>query len=170
MRKIIYNAQTTLNNRIATQNGDFWEPFPWGDTEQAFANKLYAGTDTWVLTRTMFEAIVPWWETVAQGNVPEDVEAVSETYVEFANLLAGMRKIAISRTMTDADGREVIGEDIAPQLQSLREEPGSEGARSSSDTKCSAPPADLGDTARRGSTPCPSIWSCPVTESKIPEK
>ena len=126
MRKIIYNAQTTLNNRIATQNGDFWEPFPWGDTEQAFANKLYAGTDTWVLTRTMFEAIVPWWETVAQGNVPEDVEAVSETYVEFANLLAGMRKIAISRTLTDADGREVISGDIAPQLQALKEEPGSD--------------------------------------------
>ncbi len=59
MRKIIFNAQTTLNNRIANQDGVFWEPFPWSDTEQAFANDIYAGTDTWVLTRPMFEAIVP---------------------------------------------------------------------------------------------------------------
>lgn len=59
MRKIIYNAQTTLNNRIANQDGVFWEPFPWGETEQAFANQLYAGTDTWVMSRKMLLVIHP---------------------------------------------------------------------------------------------------------------
>jgi dihydrofolate reductase len=124
MRKIIYNAQTTLNNRIATQEGVFWEPFPWGDTEQAFANQLYAGTDTWVLTRKMFEAIVPWWDTVAQGDIPDDVPALSEADLEFARLFSGIKKIAISRTMSPDDGQEVISGDIVPQLQSLKEQPG----------------------------------------------
>jgi dihydrofolate reductase len=102
----------------------FWEPFPWGDTEQAFTNEFYAGTDTWVLTRKMFEVIVPWWDTVARGDIPEDVPALSPVDLEFARLFAGIKKIAISRTMTASDGQEVISGDIAPQLQALKERPG----------------------------------------------
>ncbi|HYI34093.1 MAG TPA: dihydrofolate reductase family protein [Glaciibacter sp.] len=124
MRKIIYNAQTTLNNRIANQDGVFWEPFPWGETEQAFANQLYAGTDTWVLSRKMFEAIVPWWDTVAQGNIPDDVPALTDADLEFARLFSGIKKIAISRTMSPDDDQEVISGDIVPQLQALKEQPG----------------------------------------------
>ncbi|HYI33646.1 MAG TPA: dihydrofolate reductase family protein [Glaciibacter sp.] len=124
MRKLIYNAQTTLNNRIANQDGVFWEPFPWGETEQAFANQLYAGTDTWVMSRKMFEAIVPWWDTVAQGSVPEDVPALTDADLEFARLFSGSKKIAISRTMTPNDDQDVISGDIVPQLQALKEQPG----------------------------------------------
>jgi len=124
MRKLIYNAQTTLNNRIANQDGVFWEPFPWGETEQAFANQLYAGTDTWVLSRKMFEAIVPWWDTVAQGNIPDDVPALTDADLEFARLFSGIKKIAISRTMSPDDDQEVISGDIVPQLQALKEQPG----------------------------------------------
>jgi dihydrofolate reductase len=124
MRKIIYNAQTTLNNRIANQDGVFWEPFPWGETEQAFTNRLYTGTDTWVMSRKMFEAIVPWWDAVAQGDIPDDVPALTAADLEFARIFSGIRKIAISRTMTPEDGQEVISGDVVPQLQALKEEPG----------------------------------------------
>lgn len=124
MRKLIYNAQTTLNNHIANQDGGFWEPFPWGDTEQAFTNTFYAGIDTWVLSRKVFEVIVPWWTTVAEGSIPEDVPAVSEVDREFAQLLAGSRKIAISRTLLPSVDREVISGDIARRLQDLKEQPG----------------------------------------------
>lgn len=124
MRKIIYNAQTTLNNRIANQDGAFWEPFPWGDTEQAFTNEFYAGTDTWVLTRKMFEAIVPWWDTVAEGNIPDDVATLSSVDLEFARLFSGIKKIAISRTMTPSESQEVMSGDIVPQLQALKQQPG----------------------------------------------
>ena len=126
MRKLIYNAQTTLNNRIADPDGAFWEPFPWGDAEQAFTNRFYAGVDTWVLTRKVFEVIVPWWTTVAEGNVPDDVPAVSAVDREFAGLLAASRKIAISRTMGPAPDREVISGDIATELQRLKEESGTD--------------------------------------------
>jgi dihydrofolate reductase len=126
MRKLIYNAQTTLNNRIANESGTFWEPFPWGDTEQAFTNKIYAGTDTWVLTRKMFEVIVPWWDIVAHGNVPEDVPAVSPVDMEFARIFAGIKKIAISRTMTATSDQEVLNGDLVPQLQALKERPGAD--------------------------------------------
>lgn len=124
MRKLIYNAQTTLNNHIANQDGTSWEPFPWGDTEQAFANRFYAGIDTWVLSRKVFEVIVPWWTTVAEGRVPQDAPAVSAVDREFAALLAANRKIAISRTMRPADDREVISGDLARELQRLKDEPG----------------------------------------------
>jgi dihydrofolate reductase len=124
VRKLIYNAQTTLNNHIANQDGAFWEPFPWGDTEQAFTNRFYAGIDTWVLTRKIFVVIVPWWTTVAQGNIPEDVPAVSDVDRAFARLLAGSRKIAISRTLTPTADREVIRGDIAGELQRLKEHDG----------------------------------------------
>lgn len=126
MRKVIFNAQTTLNNRIADGDGQFWQPFPWGDTEQAFTNAVYRGVDTWVMTRKVFEVIVPWWSLVAAGEIPDDVPAVSDVDLEFARILAGTEKIAISRTMTpDADQRVFSG-DIAAQLQALKNEPGSD--------------------------------------------
>lgn len=124
MRKMIFNAQTTLNNRIANPAGEFWEPFPWGDTEQAFTNGIYAETDTWVLTRKMFEVIVPWWTTVAAGEIPDDVPAVSAVDLEFARLLAASERIAISNTMTPTKEQRVFSGDIAAQLQQLKEEPG----------------------------------------------
>ena len=126
MRKLIFNAQTTLNNRIANDEGQFWDPFPWGDTEQAFTNAIYRTTDTWVMTRKVFEVIVPWWTLVAEGEVPDDVPAVSEVDQEFARIFAGTKKIAISNTMTPSPDQLILSGDIAAQLQSLKEEPGSD--------------------------------------------
>jgi dihydrofolate reductase len=120
MRKLVVHMQTTLDNRIANDQGVFWEPFPWGQVEQAYINDHYARADAWVMSRPIYEAVVPWWETVARGEVPGDVEGVTEVDREFARLLAGMTKVVISRTIDPAPGREVIDGDIAAHLEKLK--------------------------------------------------
>lgn len=123
MRRIIYNAHATLNNRIAHTDGTFWEPFPWGDTEQALTNTIYAETDTWVMSRPMYQAIVPWWNIVADGVVPDDVPEIGESDRQFASIFASASKIAISRTM-GSPSATVISGDVATQLQQLKDVPG----------------------------------------------
>jgi dihydrofolate reductase len=120
MRKLVVHMQTTLDNRIANDQGVFWEPFPWGQVEQDYINDHYARADAWVMSRPIYEAVVPWWETVARGEVPDDVESVTEVDREFARLLAGMTKVVISRTIDPAPGREVIDGDIAAHLEKLK--------------------------------------------------
>ena len=88
MRKIVVHMQSTVNNCIANEEGALWEPFPWGDPEQAYINDVFRAADTIVLSRVMYEAIVPWWEIVAAGQVPDDVPEVSPTFREFADVLA----------------------------------------------------------------------------------
>jgi dihydrofolate reductase len=124
MRKIVVHMQSTVNNRIANEEGAFWEPFPWGDPEQAYINDVFRAADTIVLSRVMYEAIVPWWEIVAAGQVPDDVPEVSPTFREFADVLAGMRKVVISRTWPATDQRPVIGGDLAEALTALKNEEG----------------------------------------------
>jgi dihydrofolate reductase len=120
MRKLVVHMQTTLDNRIANDQGVFWEPFPWGQVEQDYINDHSARADAWVMSRPIYEAVVPWWETVARGEVPDDVESVTEVDREFARLLAGMTKVVISRTIDPAPGREVIDGDIAAHLEKLK--------------------------------------------------
>jgi dihydrofolate reductase len=124
MRKIVVHMQSTVNNRIANEEGAFWEPFPWGDPEQAYINDVFRAADTIVLSRVMYEAIVPWWEIVAAGQVPDDVPEVSATFREFADVLAGMRKVVISRTWPATDQRPVIGGDLVEALTALKNEEG----------------------------------------------
>lgn len=126
MRKLIFNAQTTLNNRIADEHGAFWEPFPWGDTEQRFTNEIYRGCDTWVMSRKAFEVIVPWWTMVAAGQIPDDVPAVSDVDRDFARIFAATEKIAISNTMPATGEQRVISGDVAAGLRALKHEPGAD--------------------------------------------
>ena len=39
----------------------------------AHINEVFRAADTIVLSRVMYEAIVPWWEVVAAGQIPADV-------------------------------------------------------------------------------------------------
>ena len=78
------------------------------------------------MTRKVFEVVVPWWTLVAEGKIPDDVPAVSEVDQEFARIFAGTKKIAISNTMSPSPDLRILSGDIAAQLQSLKEEPGSD--------------------------------------------
>jgi dihydrofolate reductase len=124
MRKIIVHMQSTLNGCIANTQGTFWEPFPWGDAEQAHINEVFRAADTIVLSRVMYEAIVPWWEVVAAGQIPEDVPDVSSTFREFADILAGLRKVVISGSWAARPERPVINGDVVAALKDLKNEPG----------------------------------------------
>ena len=124
MRRIAVHMHTTVNNRIATADGVFWEPFAWGEPEMAHLNQLLRAADTWAFSRKLYEAIVPWWETVAGGDVPEDAPVITAADREFAAMLATMTKVVFSRTLPPADGRVVIGGNIADELGALKRRPG----------------------------------------------
>lgn len=140
MRKIVVMMQTTLNNRIANADGEFWEPFPWGEQEMAYLNQDFRDADTWALSRVLYEAIVPWWDTVARGEVPDDAPLISAADREFAQLQKDMTKVVFSTTLEPNEDRTVVSGDLATELAALKEQ---------DDTKIilSCGPATLGPIA-----------------------
>src|SRR6187402_1940278 len=108
MRRIVVVMQTTLNNRIgASEFGVFWEPFAWGEQEQAWLNEIFRGADTWAMSRRMFDAIVPWWEEIAAGQ-------------------HGLTKLVFSSSLDPASDRRVISGDLAAQLASVKADEGAD--------------------------------------------
>jgi dihydrofolate reductase len=124
VRKIVLHMQTTLDNRIANAYGAFWEPFPWGDEEMAYITERFRAADTWAMGRRLYEAVVPWWDTVARGEVPGDIAGISEADREFAQILADMTKVVFSRTLAPAGDRIVIHGDLAAELGALKRRDG----------------------------------------------
>ena len=124
MRKIVVHMQSTLDNRISDARGLFWEPFPWGDDEQTYVNEAFRAADTWVLTRPMYEAIVPWWDAVAAGHLPADAPDITPAVAAFADLQHQMTKIVISNALEPTDARRVLSGDLATELRSLKGEEG----------------------------------------------
>lgn len=120
MGKITVHMQSTLNNRIADAEGVFWEPFPWGDPEQAYVNDFFRGVEAWVLSRVMYEVIVPWWDQVAAGQVPEDAPGVSPVMREFAEIQHGLSKVVFSRTLPPGEGYTVMAGDLPARLAALK--------------------------------------------------
>jgi dihydrofolate reductase len=124
VRKIVVIMQTTLDTRIATEKGVFWEPFPYGDPEVAYANRYFRGVDTWALSRVLYENIVPWWDMVASGNLPPDAPEISPPFAEFAALQRDMTKVVFSRTLAADESRVVISGDLAGQLAEMKRQSG----------------------------------------------
>lgn len=124
MRKIVLHMQTTLDNRIANAQGVFWEPFPWGDEEMAYINERFRAADTWAMGRRLYEAVVPWWDTVARGGASGDIAGISEADREFAQILADMTKVVFSRTLAPVGDRVVIHGDLAAELGALKRRDG----------------------------------------------
>jgi hypothetical protein len=101
MRRIVVVMQTTLNNRIAKAFGVFWEPFPWGEPEQAWLNGVFRPAETWAMSRMMYEVIVPWWDEVAAGQIPSDVDehSLHPADIEFAAIQKGLLKVVFSTSL-----------------------------------------------------------------------
>ena len=114
----------TLNNRIANADGGFWEPFAWGEDAMAYLNRFFRTADTWALSRKLYEAIVPWWDTVAKGEIPAGAPAITAADQEFAALLSNMTKVVFSRSLLPAGDRVVISGDLASHLAALKRQPG----------------------------------------------
>ncbi|HJW61105.1 MAG TPA: dihydrofolate reductase family protein [Actinomycetota bacterium] len=124
MRTLAVHMQTTLNNRIANADGVFWEPFPWGEEEMTWLNQRFRAADTWALGRRTYEAIVPWWDQVAAGEVPDDAPGITAADREFAALLRSMTKVVFSRTLEPTSDRVVVAGDIAGELAALKRRDG----------------------------------------------
>jgi len=126
MRKIIVHMQTTLDGRISKADGYFWEPFPWGDEEMAYVNQMFAEADTWVMSRKLYEFVVPYWEQVAAGTAPDIGVPDSPARDEFANLLTGLTKVVFSHILADdpSTKRVVLSGDLAAHLRQLKEQDG----------------------------------------------
>lgn len=123
-RKLVVFVHATLDGFIATSDGAFWKRFPWGEAEMRWNNDQFRKSDTWVLGRTMYEIIVPWWTAVAAGTPPEDAGEITPATREFADLLAKMTKIVVSRTLDPGEDREVIAHDVPAALEELKRRPG----------------------------------------------
>jgi len=93
VRKIVVHMQSTLDNRIANAQGAFWEPLPWGEPEVAYLNQFFRTADTLALSRVMYDAIVPWWDGVATGQLPPDAPEITPAFAEFAQLQHRMTKL-----------------------------------------------------------------------------
>ena len=124
MRKLTVHMTITVDGFIAKPDGTLWEAFPWPDEMQQFTNDVFSRVDTAVYGRLTYEAIVPWWTDLATGNYPPDVR-ITEREVEFANILQGIRKVVVSRTIEDvgADALVIRG-DVVPAVAELKEGPG----------------------------------------------
>jgi dihydrofolate reductase len=113
--------QTTLNNRIGSNEfGVFWEPFPWGEPEQAWMNEVFRRADTWAMSRRIFEAIVPWWEEIAAGSLPDDAVELHQADLDFATIQHGLMKLVFSTSLEPSVEGQVILGDLAAQLAALK--------------------------------------------------
>lgn len=126
MRKLTIHMQVTLDGRISRPDGMFWEPFPWGDTETAWLNPVFAEAGGWVMSRKLYEFVVPYWEQVAAGTAPDIGVADSEARDDFARILTGLDKIVLSTTLADdpATRRSVISGDVAARIRELKQTDG----------------------------------------------
>ena len=142
MRKLVVHMQTTLDGRTSRPDGFFWEPFPWGDEEMAYVNESFARADTWVMSRRLYEFVVPYWEQVAAGTAPDVGVADSPARQEFSRILGGLTKVVFSRTLADdpATRRVVRSGDLAAHLRELKQGTGP-------DVIASFGPATLGPLA-----------------------
>jgi dihydrofolate reductase len=124
MRKLIVHMTITVDGFVARPDGTLWEAFPWPDQMQEFTNEVFSRVDTAVYGRLTYETIVPWWADVAKGNYPPHVR-ITDRELEFANILQGIRKVVVSRTIED-EGTEalVIRGDVVPAVADLKEDPG----------------------------------------------
>jgi dihydrofolate reductase len=118
--------QTTLNGRIANTDGGFWEPFAWGEQETVWSNELFRRADTWMFGRHVYDAVVPWWTQVANGERPDDLDEITPAMADFAAILTRLHKVVFSTTLASTGDRTVISGDIAAHVNTLKQDDGTD--------------------------------------------
>jgi dihydrofolate reductase len=128
VRKLVVVMQTTLDGRTSRADGSFWQPFAWGEEETSYLNQTYAGADTWLISRPLYDVVVPYWDEVAAGRYPDPEIADSPASIEFAGIVAGFARVVLSHTLTDdpASRRRVRSGDAVEHVRRLKEEDGAD--------------------------------------------
>lgn len=126
MRELVLYMVTTADGFIADANDDIGDWFPWDDEMKRFVNDFFRTADTWVFGRVTYETVVPYWDAIADGSQDPDAP-ITAGDLEFANLLKGLTRYVISRTLEDVPGdRTVIRDHVTERVARLKQEPGND--------------------------------------------
>lgn len=99
MRRLVVSMNLTLNGFMAASDGglswhtDFWDD----EIARAFTLQL-AEADTLLLGRKTYEAMAPYWKSIAENINPPRLDA------DFNDLMLRHEKVIFSRTLTRAAG------------------------------------------------------------------
>jgi dihydrofolate reductase len=124
MRKLTLIMSITVDGFIAKADGGLWDAFPWPNEMQQFATEFYRNVGTAIYSRPTYEAIVPWWQNVAEGRYPTDVE-ITDSEVELAGVLQQIEKVVFSRSLSaDKVPDRVIEGNLVDEIAKLKTESG----------------------------------------------
>lgn len=99
MRRLVVSMNLTLNGFMAANDGglswhtDFWDD----EIARAFTLQL-ADADTLLLGRKTYEAMAPYWKSIAENVNPPRLDS------DFNDLMLRHEKVIFSRTLTRAAG------------------------------------------------------------------
>ena len=119
MRKLKLQMQCTVDGFVAGPEGQLdWMTFDMDPELLGFINHLTDTSDTILLGRKMTDGVVKYWEHVlTQKDSPE---------YSFAEKMVGLPKVVFSRTLKQAEGRNVRVEngDLTEAVTALKNKSG----------------------------------------------
>jgi dihydrofolate reductase len=99
----------SVDGYIAGPDGELdARAFVWDEEMQDFVNGYWGRVETMVFGRNAYEAIVPWWDAIAEGTAPPDVP-VTEADLTFARHLKGMERFVLTHHTAVAGGTPLPG-------------------------------------------------------------
>ncbi len=114
MRKVIVKEWITLDGVFDAANMDQWF-FPYDSTERrAHITEVYAGCDAYLLGKTTYEMLWPYWSSQKNDdNGP-------------ASWLNSVRKYVVSSTLKKAEWNNttIIRENVTEEIATLKRRPG----------------------------------------------
>ncbi len=117
MAKIVLYMMITVDGFIAGPDDDFSDFEPTAE-EHRFANKLFASFDGVVFGRTTYEGFTSYWDAIDLTPVAGRV-----TEVEFATVFRKLKRVVVSRTMTQvADNTVLVNTDLANRIRTIKSE------------------------------------------------
>jgi dihydrofolate reductase len=117
MRNIIFLMHVSLDGFVAGPNGEMdW--IAYGDDLQEYVYTLHATTDAAIYGRVTYEMMQGYWPTLLSD--PDSPEVAHARWYDNAT------KIVISRTLENDEAlkRHVIGENIAEEINKIKQQPG----------------------------------------------
>ena len=119
MRKVVFFIHMSLDGFAAGPNGEMdW--IVYDEDMQKYAHSFHATTDAAIYGRVTYEMMASYWPTVLSNPSSDPGDRSHAEWLEDAT------KIVVSRTLdsTDWKGTVVIGENMADEIQKLKQQPG----------------------------------------------
>lgn len=113
-----------MDGFIAHSNDELWSWFPWDGEMQSFANDFFLSKDAWMFGRNTYEAIVPYWLSMADGKYFPGAPPPTETDLAFAKWVTNAEKIVVTTTLDDEGDRTVVNGDVADAVAKIKQQAG----------------------------------------------